>query len=296
MKKLFNPLIAGLGLLCFSRMDANAQQPEFKQHISKEFTISKAAGGVLALYNLNGSLNVEGYSGDKVLIEVDERLTADDDSSLAIGKKEFKLVFDTTADSIIVYIADPIDTRPCRNCDHWNRRGRYGDREEIPYDFDLVFTIKVPYHLNLDISTVNKGDITVGNVTGSLRVDNVNGKITIKDAKGDTWAHTINGDLTVGYQEVPAGNSDYYTLNGKLSVTYPANLSADLQFKSWNGSFYTDFPKWEVLPVRITRNVRKKGAGTEYQLIIDKQIRIGEGGKLFKFETMNGNIYIKRQA
>jgi hypothetical protein len=31
-------------------------------------------------------------------------------------------------------------------------------------------------------------------------------------------------------------------------------------------------------------------------LIIDKQIRIGDGGRLFKFETLNGNIYIKRQA
>src|ERR1700742_3209933 len=180
MKKLFTPLLAGLGLICCSRKDAGAQTQEFKQHISKEFSLPKGAAGVLALYNLNGSLNVEGYSGDKVLIEVDERLTADDAQNLEIGKNEFKLAFDTTADSIIVYIADPIDTRPCRHCDNWGRRGRYGDREEIPYDFDLAFTVKVPYHTNLDISTVNKGDITVGNVSGSLRVDNVNGKITIK--------------------------------------------------------------------------------------------------------------------
>jgi hypothetical protein len=290
MKKLFFPLLAGLGIICCSRMNASAQQQEFKQHISKEFTLQKEAGGVLALYNLNGSLNVEGYSGDKVLIELDERLTADDNQKLEIGKKEFKLGFDQSADSIIVYIAEPFDTRPCRNCDRgWNRR-------DIEYDFDLAFTVKVPYHMNLDISTVNKGDITVESVIAPMRVSNVNGKITIKDAKSDIWAHTINGNLTVNYLEVPTGNSEFYTLNGALSVTYPQSLSADLQFKSWNGSFYTDFPKWEVLPVKVTKNIQKKGAGTEYQLIIDKQIRIGEGGRLFKFETMNGNIYIKRQA
>jgi DUF4097 and DUF4098 domain-containing protein YvlB len=290
MKKLFFPLLAGLGTICCSGLNADAQQQEFKQHISKEFTLQKEVGGVLALYNLNGSLNVEGYSGDKVLIEVDERLTADDTQTLEIGKKEFKLGFDQTADSIIVYIAEPFDTRPCRNCDRgWNRR-------DIDYDFDLAFTVKVPYHMNLDISTVNKGDITVESVSGSMRVNNVNGKITIKDAKGETRAHTINGDLTVNYLEVPTGNSEFYTLNGKLSVTFPQSLSADLQFKSWNGSFYTDFPKWEVLPAKVTKTVQNKEGGTEYQLIIDKQIRIGEGGRLFKFETMNGNIYIKRQA
>jgi hypothetical protein len=290
MKNLFFPLLAGVGIICCSGLNADAQQQEFKQHISKEFTVQKGDSSVLALYNLNGSLNVEGYSGDKVLIEVDERLTADDSQTLEAGKKEFKLGFDQTADSIIVYIAEPFDTRPCHNCN------RGWDRRDIDYDFDLAFTIKVPYHMNLNISTVNKGDITVESVSGSMRVNNVNGRITIKDAKAGVRAHTINGDLTVNYLEVPTGGSDFYTLNGKLSVTFPQSLSADLQFKSWNGSFYTDFPKWEVLPAKVTKNVAKKGAGTEYQLIIDKQIRIGEGGRLFKFETMNGNIYIKRQA
>lgn len=277
-------------MICCFRTGALAQQQEYKAHISKAFTLQKATGSVLALYNLNGSLNVEGYSGDKVLIEIDEVLRADDSEALEAGKKEFKLGFDQTSDSIIVYIAEPFDTRPCRNCNRgWNQR-------DIDYDFDLVFTVKVPYNMNLDISTVNKGDITVEGVSGSLRVNNVNGKITINNANGDTWAHTINGNLTVSYLNVPQGNSDYYTLNGKLTVTYPASLSADLEFKSMNGSFYTDFPKWEVLPVKVTKDVQKSGSGTEYKLIINKQIRIGDGGRLFKFETLNGNIYIKRQA
>lgn len=288
MKKSFTPLLAGLGIVC--ALSANAQKQEFKQHISKEFSVTKANGGVLALYNLNGSLNVEGYSGDKVLIEIEERITADDSQTLETGKKELKLGFDQSADSISVYIAEPFDTRPCKNCyRNYNRR-------DIDYDFDLVFTVKVPYHLNLDISTVNKGDISVESVSGALRVNNVNGKIKIKDAKADTWAHTINGDLTVNYLTAPTGNSEYYTLNGKLTVVYPASLSADLAFKSMNGSYYTDFPKWEVLPVKVTKNVQKNGSSTEYKLIIDKQIRIGDGGRLFKFETLNGNIYIKRQA
>src|SRR5579872_4802021 len=110
MKKLFFPLLAGAGLICCSQMDAHAQQLEYKKHISREFSVPRTTGGVLALYNLNGSLNVEGYSGDKVLIEVDERLAADDSAGLEFGKKEFKLAFDTIADSIIVYIAEPFDT------------------------------------------------------------------------------------------------------------------------------------------------------------------------------------------
>jgi len=292
MKKLFTVLLAVPGLVCCSRTGANAQRQEYKQHISKEFTLQKGAESVLALYNLNGSLNVEGYAGDKVMIEVDEKITAEDTGTLETGKREFKLAFEQTTDSILVYIAEPFDSRPCRNCGRWHN---WGDRN-IEYEYELSFTVKVPYQMNLDISTVNKGDVTVQEVSGSLRVNNVNGRITIKDAKGTTWAHTINGNLTVNYLTAPPGDSEYYTLNGKLSVTYPADLSADLQFKSMNGGFFTDFPNWEVLPVKVTKNVQKSGSGTVYKLNIDKQVRIGSGGKLFKFETMNGNIYIKKQA
>jgi hypothetical protein len=290
MKQLFIPLLGGLGLVCFFQPGANAQRQEFKEHLSKEFALPKGVDGVLALYNLSGALDVQGYDGDKVMIEIDETISAKDAEKLETGKREFKLAFQQTNDSILVYIAEPYDSRPHRN---WKD---VENNKQIEYEYQLEFTVKVPYHMNLDISTVMKGDITVKDVTGALRVNNVNGPINIQNAKGTTEARTINGNLTVNYLTVPPGESIYYTLNGTLEVTYPASLSADLQFKSMNGGFYTDFPNMEILPVRVTKNVEKDGTATRYRLSMDKQVRIGSGGKLFRFETMNGNIYIKKQA
>jgi len=292
MKKSFTPLLAGLAMACAFPNGAIAQRQEYKQHISKEFTLDKGVNGTLALYNLNGPIDIVGYAGDKILVEIDELISADDSTTLETGKREFKLGFDQTPDTIQVYIAEPYDSRPHK----WEGRWSYNDNRRIEYEYQLGFIIKVPFNTSLDISTVNEGDIQVKDVTGSLRVNNVNGPITIKNAKGITRARTINGDVTVNYADLPPGESDYYTLNGTLSVTYPAALSADLQFKSMNGAFYTDFPNLEVLPVRVTKNVEKSGATTVYKLNIDKQVRIGSGGKLFKFETMNGNIYIKKQS
>jgi hypothetical protein len=292
MKRSFTPLLAGLAMACASPNWATAQRQEFKQHISKEFTLDKGVNGTLALYNLNGPIDIVGYAGDKILVEIDEMISADDTATLETGKREFKLGFAQTPDTIQVYIAEPYDSRPHK----WENRWNYNDNRRIEYEYQLGFIIKVPFNTSLDISTVNEGDIQVRDVTGSLRVNNVNGPITIKNAKGVTRARTINGDVTVNYTDLPPGESDYYTLNGTLSVTYPAALSADLQFKSMNGAFYTDFPNLEVLPVRVTKNVQKSGATTVYKLNIDKQVRVGSGGKLFKFETMNGNIYIKKQS
>src|SRR3978361_589848 len=150
MKKIFFPVFAGLTLCC---LFANAQ--EFKQHISKEFTLPQnAQSAVLAIYNIDGSINVEGYSGDKVVIEVDETIKAETKQTLETGKQEFKLQFDQMADTIMAYISAPYDSRPHRN---WNNRGR--DDREIEYEYSLSFTVKVPMGMSLDISTVNNGDI-----------------------------------------------------------------------------------------------------------------------------------------
>jgi len=292
MNKMIIPLLGGLGLVCGCLSPVEAQRPAFSQHQTREFALPNATGGVLALYNLDGFVHVQGYAGQKVVIDVDEVISADDSAALEVGKKELRIAFDQSGDSIIVYTAAPYDTRP-------HRRWTYsddGDRNEIDYRYSLSYTVKVPFGMNLIVSTVNNGDIDVQDVTGSLKVNNVNGPVSIKNAKGITNARTINGNLAVSYTSVPPDGSKYYTLNGALTVTYPADLSADLQFKSMNGRFYTDFPQVEILPVTVTKDTQSKDGGTVYKLDIDKRVRIGSGGKLFRFETMNGNIYIKKQS
>ncbi|MGN8068753.1 DUF4097 family beta strand repeat-containing protein [Mucilaginibacter sp. 22184] len=282
MKKLWIPVLAGAGL-CFAQFSASAQ--EFKQHVSKQFTQQK---GVVAIYNIFGSINVEGYSGDKVIMEIDETISADDQTTLEQGKKEFKLGFDQKQDTVMAYIAEPHDSRPHR----WYNRDEY---RHIEYKYTLEFTVKVPYNSDLRISTVNDGHITVKDVYGVLKVSNVNGPIDIANAKGPTDAHTVNGAVTASYLKIPVDASSYKTINGEVKITYPANLAADLEFKSMNGQFYTDFPNAEVMPSKVITTQSKNSKGTTYKLSKNSHVRIGAGGKLFKFETLNGDIYIKKQ-
>lgn len=134
----------------------------------------------------------------------------------------------------------------------------------------------------------------VKDVYGALNVYNVNGPITIVNAKSTTVARTVNGPVTVNYLSIPQDASSYYTVNGKMEVTYPSNFEANLQFKSMNGQFFTDFPDTEVLPTEIVKTETKNNNGTIYKMNKNTAIRVGKGGKLFKFETLNGNIYIKK--
>ncbi|MGA0559517.1 DUF4097 family beta strand repeat-containing protein [Larkinella sp. VNQ87] len=291
MKPFIALLLVGLVL---TEISASAQNQEFKDHISREFTLSKVAGSsTLAIYNISGFIKVEGYAGNKVVLEVDRSISAKTADLLEQGKKEFLLQFDQNADSIIAYIAEPYDSRPNRN---WKRGDNGTNYRRIDYKYELDFTVKVPYSMNLHVSTVNGGDVNVKDVTGSLSAHNVNGAVTLTNIKGATDARTINGNVEANYLSSPPEQSKYYTLNGDIKISYPANLSADLTFKTFQGEFYTDFPNAEILPVNVVKTQEKKGDGTVYKLNKDTSIRIGNGGKTLRFETFNGSVYIKKQS
>lgn len=288
MKRLIIPFLAGVVLSC---TQAPAQTQEFKEQIVKEYTLKQnAANSTLAIYNINGAIKVEGYGGDKVVLEIDKMISGKTKESMEQGKEEFKLMFDQNADSIIVYILEPYDSRPNRN---W--KGRNNDRR-IEYKYNLDFTVKVPYAMSIHVSTVNGGDVSVADVGGTLHAFNVNGRITLKNAKGSTEVRTVNGNVEANYTTIPPGQSTYKTLNGDIRISYPAILSADCEFKTFQGEFYTDFENVESLPVKVVKNQDQKNNKTIYKLNTETSIRIGNGGKTFRFETFNGNIYIKKQS
>jgi hypothetical protein len=288
MKKVIVALFMGMGVLCILPR-ANAK--EFKEHVSKEFIVSASASRtVLCIYNISGFIKVEGYAGNKVYLEMDKTISADDDKQLEIGKKEFKLAFDQKIDTVMAYIAEPFDSRPRQNWQHND------NRHDIAYRYQVNFTVKVPYGINLHVSTVNKGVITIDNVSGSLDINNVNEGITVKNAKGTTHAHTVNGDVTVNYLINPPEASSYSTINGNIRVNYQPGFSADLTFKSMHGEFFTDFPEAKLRPASVTKVQDKKGREAIYQLNTITKVRFGKGGKTFKFETLNGNVYIKKQS
>jgi len=287
MKNLLLPLLAVLVLSC---ADPDTHAQEFKETMNKEFIVSQGAeAGILAIYNIFGSVKVEGYDGNKVVFEVHKTIKADNDTQLELGKNEFRFQIIQQHDSIIAYISEPFDSRPNRNV---NRH----DNREIEYGFQLDFVVKVPYEMNLNVTTVDKGDINVGRVSGDLYVQNVNGSVNMDRVKGTTDAGTVNGDLIISYLSNPTEESSYRTINGDIKISCPSDLSADMQFKSMQGEFYTDFPDTEMLPDTIKKNKENEGKNTMYKLEKTTTVRFGSGGRLFRFETLNGSVFIKKQS
>ncbi len=286
MKTYLHLLAAGILSLCAS---ISIQAQEAKKHISKQFTVNpNSQSAVLAIYNIFGSVKVEGYNGDKVVLEIDKNITSKHPEEIAKGKEEFRFEMEQKGDSIVVYIASPYDSRPNQQ---WSRNE---ERKSIRYKYQLDFVIKVPHQMRLRVSTVNDGDMKVKDVYGALWVSNVNGDIDIENAKGTTKATTVNGAVNVSYLVNPPAASVYHTINGDITVKYQNGLNADLYFKSMNGKYYTDFENIEPITSTLEKNTESKSNSTVYKISKGNAVRVGNGGNRFNFETLNGNVYIKK--
>lgn len=273
----------------------------FTETIKKELSFEKKSdANAFMLFNVSGDVTVTGYEGDKIILEVEKKITAKTAARLEKGKQQIQLGVLDRADSLLVYVEGVCNSfgklRKGKNSRtrwngygyDWNNcNGRDCDKE---YDYEMNFVIKVPKNIHVLVSTINNGDVVVENVNQYVLADNVNGSIRLTNISGATYASTINGDVDLNYVSNPPGDSRYYSLNGDINANFKKGLAADISFESFNGDLYTNVEQLESIPNSIEKKSTAKGikykiGGTRY--------RIGKGGIHLDFETFNGNVYVK---
>ncbi len=280
------------------------QGQTFSEKIVKEVSFeTNSLGNALIVANINGSISVTGYEGDKILLEVTRTIKAKTASRLEQGKKEIQLGMIDRADTLIFYVNGTCNKfGRNRNKEHnwgteegwgYNWSDCRGEQCTIPYDYTLDFTLKVPFSVNLLVSTINDGNITVANMKGALRVNNINGDIKLSNITKEASASTINGDVDVEYVKNPDKACRFYTLNGDINAWFQKGLAANLSFESYNGEFYTNVDQLESLPVLVEKE--KRGNGMRYK-VNGNRFKIGNGGVPLDFETFNGDVYLKERT
>jgi hypothetical protein len=282
-------------LLCIGNV--YAQELKHTEKTTKEFTFEKKdISNTLIIENINGSIQVTGYSGDKIIVEVTRTVRAKTQARFDKAKEEINMGVIDLADTIILYSSDGCRTFGRSNANNRGRNGwSYNWNEKdcnTNYDYELDFVVKVPAGINIDVSTVNNGDVAVQGVSGVVIANNINGSIKLQNLVREAEASTINGNLDVEYTTNPKNNCRFYSLNGDINALFQKGLAAELSFESFNGNLYTNIDKIEALPARIEKS--DKGNGIRYK-INDNLYRTGKGGILLDFETFNGNVYLKER-
>ncbi|RDY58698.1 hypothetical protein DX873_13530 [Flagellimonas nanhaiensis] len=280
-------------MLCFSlgvgTLAAEAQKKEFKEVIKKEIMLQNNMNNLVVVKNVFGSITVEGYQGEKVLLEVERTISAKNTEDLELGKKELQLKVVEEEKRVILYPDAPyieFDKEKLRY--NW-----CNNNDDISYDHKLNFKLKVPNSVKINTSTINDGEISIKNTKGNyLEVSNINGGISLHNITGTTKLSCINGEVDISYAKNPTSDSEYHSLNGDINISYQKSLSANISFKSMNGELYTDFD------INKQYSSTKKDTGNKkmgkYKYEAKPVVQIGNGGVEFNFETLNGDVIIKK--
>ena len=162
-------------------------------------------------------------------------------------------------------------------------------RNPPKYAFKYQYKLKVPKQVAVEAKTINNGNVLVEDIDGPVKVCNVNGAVEVKNARVIQKASTVNGDVTIHFLESPKESIDFHTVNGDFNFRFPEDFSAKVYFDSMNGDLYTSFDYEQMAP-KVTKS-RKDG---KFKIGSKTGIEIGNNGPEISFNSINGNVYLKK--
>ena len=240
--------------------------------VSKEFrkTFDFRSGGEVGVRNVNGSISVEPWSRESVEVYAEIEVKAGSRRDAEKFMEHVKIITEHQNDRLLVEVDYPRIKGGDGILD-WI----FGKKPQVKVEF----WIRVPSRVDLELKSVN-GGIDVSDVEGRAKFGTTNGRIDAEGMRGSVDAHTVNGGIRVGLDEVDdAGEMSFHTTNGGIDLYLPRDMEADIEASTTNGSISTDFP----LEVRGRfNNKRIRG-------------RINGGGGLIDLHTVNGSIRIKEE-
>jgi hypothetical protein len=275
-------LIIVLSLLPAGLMAQEKRQN--KETIQRTFPAPKSLG----VANISGSVHVIGYTGQQIQLTAVRTVEADTQDLVDKGVKEITLITEEKDGMLQIYPDGPFrESRSHSPFEH-------SDYHNPGYHFSFEITVRVPNAMDLDLRNINKGGITVEDVHGHFKVHEVNGPVEMKGIGGEGDVGSVNGAVHVAFNQNPTGPCKFRTVNGKVEVDLKPGLSADLEYKTLHGGVYTDFDL-NASPSPVSGTTERKDGRFVYRSHGYSRGRVGAGGPLLSFETVNGEVQILRK-
>lgn len=173
------------------------------------------------------------------------------------------------------------------------------DDNEISLDMDwrankVMVVARVPRDANVELNTINNGEIIVSNLIGNLELYNVNGPITARNIIGSVIAESVNDTIDIGFISLDPDNaSSMESINGELILGIPEGVGVTTQLDTSQGEIYSDF---EVEVAAGEPLVEREEGNDRVSIYIESVItaKINGGGPIVRMKTLHGDINIRK--
>ena len=222
--------------------------------VTQEFhkTVPLPANGRVSLSNINGDVEITGWSRNEV--QIDALKTARDQQRL----DEARIEVNPSSDSV------EIET-------HYPSHLMNNNAASVRY------TLHIPEGARIDKVNLVNGALTVRQLSGEINADLVNGKLHASDLAGTADLATVNGSIEADYNSLNnVREIKLKSVNGSVDLLLPQSPNANVSASTVNGGISTDFP----LTVK-GHWVGKNMSGT-----------LGSGGVRIELSNVNGSIHV----
>ncbi len=173
------------------------------------------------------------------------------------------------------------------------------DDNEISLDMDwrvnkVTVVARVPRHADVELQTINDGEIIVSNLIGTLELYNTNGPITARNISGSVIAESVNDTIDIGFVSLDPDNaSSMESINGDLILGLPNGVGVTTQLDTSQGEIYSDF-EVEVQPAEPV--VERDEDDDRVSIYIESVIvaNINGGGPVVRMKSLHGDINIRK--
>ena len=247
----------------------------------------------LIVKNHHGRVVIEGSDRSDIAYEIRMIIKARSQEKVQKGMEEMEMAW-LKEDSFLVLTPDApwIIRRDCVSQHGWTDM-----REKPPYDYQIDVKLVVPKGLLISAFTIDKGDVIISSIDQANTVGHVNGDIFLTDVGSIHKINSVNGNIELDGADMDFGKEELIidTINGKILVLLSDRSDLSVHFKSMNGSFYTELPVTDK-PGKILKTIKTDDGGTLYLYSQYTSVDVGRGGKDIYVETLNGNVYLKKQS
>ena len=239
--------------------------------------------GILEIGLVNGSIEVSGYDGNEIVVRAVSSESAEEEDGSPrrrnrVSENERAGLTRIPSNAMEIEVSER-NNRVTVESNSWKQ--------------GIDFVVQVPKNFDLELSTVNGGDIVVEDINGEMELNNVNGEVTAKNIGGSAIIDTVNGKIEASFRSISTdAPMAFTTLNGNVDVTLPSAVKATFRMKSDRGEIYSDF---EMDIDQSGPKVDRSNKGG-FKVTIENWVygKVNGGGPEFMFNNMNGNIYIRK--
>ena len=201
---------------------------EFHKENTQTFPLN--ADGVFRLDNINGRIEIHGWSSNAVVLHTSiHGKTGESVEAVSIG-------IESDPGHVRVHTEQPSNVTGFPWSWLWFKNAARNDAS-------VEYTVQAPRGARLEnISSVN-GNILIDGVSGDITASAVNGDTQVEGAAGNLKLSTVNGSIVADMAVLGAGQSvSLDSANGAIELALPENADAHFSVNTLNGSFSSEFP------------------------------------------------------